>query len=123
MLTNAEVEVNDPRQSEMRPDTPDLEDEDQFQARAEVQDPNAMSVDELNDRLLETARLASLEERAREIAAREERENDLGATIDEDEDAEPHTPTNRSRPASPPATEYNKEGRLTAHSKGKGRAN
>jgi hypothetical protein len=104
-------------QSEMRPDTPDLEVEDEAQAQAEAQSQadNAISVKELNERMLETARQASLEERVREIAEREECENDLGATIneDEDEDAEQHAP----------ATEYNQEGRLTARSKGKGRAN
>lgn len=122
MLSREGVDTNGPRQSEMRPDTPDLEEEDQ--AQAQVQTTNAMSVDEMNNRLFETARLASLEERARQIAARE-LENGLDAPIDEDQDddAAPHAPTARSRSGTPPPPEYDEEGRLTTRSKGKRRAN
>lgn len=107
----------------MRPDTPDLEAEDEVRAQADARATNAISVEELNERLLETARQASLEERAREIAAREERENDLGfgAPIDEDED-EDEDAYEDARNHAPPV-EYDEEGRLTLRSKGKGRAN
>lgn len=124
MLTRQEIEDNGSRPSEIRPDTPDLEEEDVTQAQARAQVTDAMSVEEMEQQLLETARQASLQERARQIAARE-LEDDVDGAIDEDEDvdAEPRAPAARSRPGSPPPAEYNETGRLTARSKGKGRAN
>lgn len=101
----------------MRPDTPELEAEDEMQARASVQEQNTtgMTVQELNQQLSETARQASLEERACEIAAREELENNIDDAMDDDESAVSRAPT-------PPPVEFNSQGRLTARSKGKGRA-
>lgn len=116
MLTNRGAEADDSRQSNMRPDTPDLEVEDEAQTQA--QDVDAIGVDEMDERLFEAARQASLQQRAQEIATREESNYDFDA----DEDAGQRSPTDRSQSASPPPAEYDEEGRLTARSKGKGRA-
>ncbi|KAF8604053.1 hypothetical protein BDV93DRAFT_119524 [Ceratobasidium sp. AG-I] len=122
MLAGAEqVPFEGAHQSEMRPDTPELESEDETRAepQTQMQANDAISVEEMNACLTETGRQASLQERAQEIAAREEMEVDPSAAMDEDEDededAEPHAPTL-------PPFEYNSQGRLTACSKGKGSA-
>ncbi|KAF8594186.1 hypothetical protein BDV93DRAFT_179855 [Ceratobasidium sp. AG-I] len=127
MLTHKDtVPSEDACQSEMRPDTPEFEADDEAweEARAQVEAPtqiqanDAISVEDMNACLLETGRQASLQKRAREIAAREELENDPDIPMDEDddEDADPHAPT-------PSPVEYNPQGRLTASSKGKALAN
>ncbi|KAF8593152.1 hypothetical protein BDV93DRAFT_566853 [Ceratobasidium sp. AG-I] len=137
MLSGAEQDpFEGVRQLEMRPDSSELETEDEARALAqagalalaealaqsetqvevEARANNAMSVEEINACVFETGRQASLQERAQQIAAREELENEPDAPMDqdEDEDAEPHAPT-------PPPAEYNSAGCLTANSKGKGR--
>ncbi|KAF8601015.1 hypothetical protein BDV93DRAFT_254241 [Ceratobasidium sp. AG-I] len=137
MLSGAEQGPSEGvRQSEMRPDTPELETEDEARALAqaealalaealarsealalaEAQANNAMSFEEINACIFETGRQASLQERAQQIAAHEELENEPDApmNLDEDEDTEPRAPT-------PPPAEYDSAGRLTANSKGKGR--
>ncbi|CAE7174718.1 unnamed protein product [Rhizoctonia solani] len=87
---------------QMRPDTPEQDD--------------VMSVEELNDRLFETARQASIQDRMAEIAAEE-----LAAPMDvEDSGSRDSTP--HSRPSTPVPVEQNEYGVLTARSKGKNRA-
>ncbi|KAG8719935.1 hypothetical protein FRC08_001596 [Ceratobasidium sp. 394] len=99
------------RPSEMRPDTPEP-------------DVDAMSVEELDEQLFETARQESLRDRMREIIAREEEEALGGApTCDDDDEPRAETPHPvHSRSPSPAAVEFNEHGRLTARAKGKGRA-
>ncbi|KAG9121338.1 hypothetical protein FRC07_002732 [Ceratobasidium sp. 392] len=65
--------------SEIRPDTPELE--------LDVEMEDAMSVEELNAQLLETARQESLRERMHKIKAREEIEPDEGELADDEEPA------------------------------------
>lgn len=101
---------------EMRPDTPEPERED-----------NAIGVDEMDDRLFETARQASLQERMRELLGRHRvRAPDAAMDVDDDDgadaDAEMTGPA-RPRSPAPPPTEFHENGRLTARAKGKGRVN
>lgn len=100
------------RPSEMRPDTPEPED-------------NAMGVDEMNEQLFETARQASLRERMLGLISRHGVRAD-DAAMDLDDDGEPEEQPDdrtRSRSPTPPPVELDENGRLTARSKGKGRAN
>jgi hypothetical protein len=104
--------------SRMRPDTP----EPDFDANSvgdmfDAADPNAISVEEMNAQLLETARQESLRDCMAQIAA-----NELANNMVIDEDEGPRASTLRSHPASPPPIEYNRHGQLSAKSKGKGRA-
>ncbi|KDN44356.1 hypothetical protein RSAG8_05620, partial [Rhizoctonia solani AG-8 WAC10335] len=87
---------------QMRPDTPEPD--------------NAISVEELNSTLFETARQESIRDCLAQIAAQE-----LAAPMDVDEDLGTSAPP--SRAPSPALVEYNEHGVLTAQSKGKGRAN
>ncbi|KDN39108.1 hypothetical protein RSAG8_09015, partial [Rhizoctonia solani AG-8 WAC10335] len=89
-------------QPEMRPDTPE---------------PDAISVEEMEARLLENARQESIRERMAQIAAQ-----DLADTMYTDEPNESRASTPHSPSPSLPI-EYNEHGMLTARSKGKGRAN
>ncbi|CAE6429977.1 unnamed protein product [Rhizoctonia solani] len=89
--------------SGIRPDTPEPNDD-------------AISVDEMNERLLETGRQESLRDRMQEIASLE-----LAAPMDLDD--ERCSSVSGSRPASPIQPEYNAHGVRTARSNGKGRAN
>ncbi|KAF8602242.1 hypothetical protein BDV93DRAFT_509480 [Ceratobasidium sp. AG-I] len=129
-LLQARAELAGLHQSEIRPDTPELDAEDEAQARADDDaraqvDDDAMTVEEINAQTFETGRQESLRLRAQEIAAREEIEVEYpeSAVDDDDVDAESHSVTAHSRPPSPPPPEYDEEGRLTTRSKGKGRAN
>lgn len=117
---------------EMRPDTPEPEGaEDQTWAKephapAPAQATDSMSVDELNAQMLETARQASLRERLQAIIDREEREgleDYADAPIDVDRADTPVDVDAESRAPTPPPVEFDSQGRLTARSKGKGRAN
>ncbi|KAB5588225.1 Formin-like protein 20 [Ceratobasidium theobromae] len=96
------------RRSQMRPDTPE---------------PNvdAITVEEMNRNLLETARQASLRDQMEFIAA-QELAMDMGAADDVEmgEPEELHAPTRCSRSPSPLPAEYNEHGIQTASSKGKG---
>lgn len=71
--------------------------------------------------LFETARKASLQARFHELIVRQRAHADDAA----DPDAEPEDDFDEvpSRAATPPPVELNEQGRLTARSKGKGRAN
>ncbi|KAG9085386.1 hypothetical protein FS749_004458 [Ceratobasidium sp. UAMH 11750] len=114
-------EVAGSRPSEMRPDTPDPNEE-----KMDVTETQGhMSVEELESQLFETARQESLRDRMRELIAREQ-ESGAGAVTFEDEDEDiPRAPTPHSvhsRSPSPAPVEFNAHGRLTARSKGKGRA-
>ncbi|CAE6403487.1 unnamed protein product [Rhizoctonia solani] len=91
------------RTSRMRPDTPEPD--------------NAISVEEMEARLLEHARQESIRENLGRMAAQELAE---GMGIDEDEDSHASAPPSRS--PSPPV-EFNEYGVLTARSKGKRRDN
>ncbi|CAE6521535.1 unnamed protein product [Rhizoctonia solani] len=84
----------------MRPDTPELDE--------------AISVEEMNERLLETARQASIRERMAQLAA-----NDLANPTNFDEDLGSHTSAPPSRAQTPPTPEYNSHGVITARSKGR----
>ncbi|CUA74763.1 Formin-like protein 20 [Rhizoctonia solani] len=93
----------------MRPDTPD---------------PDAISVEELNDRLFETARQESIRDRLARIAAEE-----LTAPMDVDDCSSTRSSAPPSRASTPPSrapsplpAELNEHGILTARSKGKNRA-
>ncbi|KAG8706215.1 hypothetical protein FRC08_001208 [Ceratobasidium sp. 394] len=108
-------EVGGSRLSEMRPDTPEPDVE-----RMETQD--AMSVEELDRQLFETAWQESMRDRMREIIAQEEREAQAGAPTFDDDDDELRAETPHSRSPSPANIELNEHGRLTARAKGKGRA-
>ncbi|CUA77723.1 hypothetical protein RSOLAG22IIIB_12798 [Rhizoctonia solani] len=86
---------------------------------------NAISVEEMNDLLFETARQESIRDHLEQIAAQE-----LAATMNVDEDlsirssAPPsRTDASPSRSPSPTPAEYNEHGVLTARSKGKGGVN
>ncbi|CAE7186747.1 unnamed protein product, partial [Rhizoctonia solani] len=92
------------RQSQMRPDTPELDD--------------AISVEEMDARLLQTACEESLREHIVAMTARELEE----PTYVESDDEGAGAPSPRSRASSLPPVEYNEYGVLTAASKGKGRA-
>ncbi|KAG8690901.1 hypothetical protein FRC11_008261 [Ceratobasidium sp. 423] len=83
----------------MRPDTPELDD--------------AISVEEMEARLLETARQESLREQTQALAARELEEV---VCVDEDEESRAATP--RSHSPSPLPVEHNEHGVVTARSKG-----
>ncbi|KAG8720796.1 hypothetical protein FRC08_018132 [Ceratobasidium sp. 394] len=96
--------------SEIRPDTPRPERAD----AARQLDP-----DELDSRLIRAARLASLEQLAIENGVLDGLDSRARApTIGDDSQPE----TAHSRAVTPPV-EYNEHGRITARSKGKGRAN
>jgi hypothetical protein len=99
----AEGDVEIACMSRMRPDTPE---------------PEAISIEEMNDRLFETARQASLLEHMELIAAQE-----LAMQMSDHDYDEPHAQTLRSRSISPIPIEYNEHGQQTARSKGKSRAN
>ncbi|KAG8722633.1 hypothetical protein FRC09_005936 [Ceratobasidium sp. 395] len=110
---------------EMRPDTPTPE---QPALDNSVLD-DAISVDEMNERLFETARQASLDQRAQEIIAQELEDSSTIITeadweelyaLDRQEWEEQQAAAARS-PS--PLPEYDEDGRLTTQSKGKGRAN
>ncbi|EUC56335.1 hypothetical protein RSOL_172160, partial [Rhizoctonia solani AG-3 Rhs1AP] len=90
--------------SQMRPDTPEL--------------GEAISVEEMDERLLETARQESIRERMAQLAG-----EDLANSMDVDEDLRSGTSAPPSRAQTPPTPEYNDYGVLTARSKGKGRGN
>ncbi|CAE7088915.1 unnamed protein product [Rhizoctonia solani] len=95
-------------QSRIRPDTPDMDD--------------AISVEEMEARLAETARQESIQGYLRELAARE-LENDMEIDENEDENEEgSRSSTPCPRPPSSPPVEFNEYGVQTARSKGKGRA-
>ncbi|KAG9075425.1 hypothetical protein FRC06_010091 [Ceratobasidium sp. 370] len=99
--------------SEMRPDTPEPD-----------LDVDTMSVEEMNAQLMETVRQASLRERLHEIVAREQEDLTHPGTPMDIDDPHAETPNSAcSQSPTPPPAEYNKHGCLTAHSKGKGRAN
>ncbi|KAG9093018.1 hypothetical protein FS749_015245 [Ceratobasidium sp. UAMH 11750] len=107
-----DVEAEDLHQSEMRPDTPEPDSE-----------LDAMSIEEMNAQLMETARQASLRERMCEIITREQDDLSRAGTPMDIDDPRAETPDSaRSRSPTPPPAEYNKHGCLTARSKGKGRA-
>ncbi|EUC57341.1 hypothetical protein RSOL_219290, partial [Rhizoctonia solani AG-3 Rhs1AP] len=97
------TDVEPTRRFVMRPDTPEPD--------------SAISVEEMEARLLETARQNSLRSRMEEMAA-QELEQPLNADTDEWEGSQ--APTSRS--SSPDPTEVNEYGVLTARAKGKGRA-
>ena len=90
------------RKSQMRPDTPE---------------PDAISVEEMEIRLLETTRQNSLRLHMEELAAQE-----LAQPMDIDDNESEGSQAEISQPPSPLPTEYNEHGVLTARSKGKGRA-
>ncbi|KAG8716828.1 hypothetical protein FRC08_008739 [Ceratobasidium sp. 394] len=101
--------------SELRPDTPEpaTHEEDQYDTDAE------------ESRLLEAARIASLEQLIHDNRTLKDVDSRAGSPafdLDGLHVATPHTIRSHS-PTPPPAVEYNEEGRLTARSKGKGRAN
>lgn len=106
---SGELEAERPAQpSEIRPDTPEPED-------------TAMTVDEMNDTLFETARQSSLQEHMRDLLRRHGvRADDAAMDVDDDAEADDEQ-DDPVRPPSP-AAEFDDNGRLTAHAKGKGRA-
>ncbi|KDN46239.1 hypothetical protein RSAG8_04466, partial [Rhizoctonia solani AG-8 WAC10335] len=91
------------RKSQMRPDTPEPED--------------AISIEEMEAQLFETARQESLRERERALAAHELEE----MPVDEDDGS--NAPTSHTRSPSPLPIERNEYGVVTARSKGKRRGN
>ncbi|KAG9088432.1 hypothetical protein FS749_002169 [Ceratobasidium sp. UAMH 11750] len=97
--------------SELRPDTPEPERVPRDR-RVDYED------EEIDERLMQAARLASLKQAAIERSARDEGESQAGTPT-----MGTQTPnTSRSRSPTPPL-EYNEHGYVTARSKGKGRAN
>lgn len=104
------------RVSEMRPDTPEPE-----------ADPDAMSVDDLDAELLETARQNSLQERLQTLAALEQFDGDGDQEVTNemmDAESRAYSPNpDHEQSFTPPLMEFDKQGRLTARSKGKGRSN
>ncbi|KAG9088020.1 hypothetical protein FRC06_002258 [Ceratobasidium sp. 370] len=94
--------------SELRPDTPRPE---RHCRRGQVDAERAVDHDELDSRLTQTARLASLQQLAIERGVLDET-NTRAETPD----------VFQSCPSTPPV-EYNKHGRITARSKGKGQTN
>ncbi|KAG8793368.1 hypothetical protein FRC12_002888 [Ceratobasidium sp. 428] len=119
-----EVATGSTYRLEMRPDTP---------APEQPALDDSISVDEMNEQLFETARQASLNERAQDIIMREELENpdslineeewqELYA-VDREEWQELHAAASNVASRSPsPLPEYDEDGRLTAQCKGKGSA-
>ncbi|KAG8721959.1 hypothetical protein FRC09_007072 [Ceratobasidium sp. 395] len=114
---------------EMRADTPLPEQPALDDSAAD----DSISVDEMNERLFETARQASLQQLQEEIIAREELENPGSPlneedwrelyTLDREDWHEVRAPTpNPDSPTPSPLPEYDENGRLTSRSKGKGRA-
>ncbi|KAG9084474.1 hypothetical protein FRC06_004070 [Ceratobasidium sp. 370] len=102
--------------SELRPDTP-RPDREQRRERANTE--RGVDQDELDARLLHAARLASLEQLAIENDALDELNSRAGTPVTDDD---PRPRTSHPRAPTPPV-EYNEQGRITARSKGKGRAN
>jgi hypothetical protein len=91
----------------MRPDTPK---------------PDTISVEEMEERLVETARQASIRERLEQITARElETTMDLDVGNEDEEELRTSALPSPSRSPSPLSVEYNEYGIVTACSKGKGR--
>ncbi|KAG9083275.1 hypothetical protein FRC06_004610 [Ceratobasidium sp. 370] len=95
--------------SELRPDTPE---------RERVPDERRIDYEELEERLVQAARLASLKQAAIERSMRDEDESHAGTPPMGTQSPN----TLRSRSPAPPM-EYNEYGCVTASSKGKGRAN
>ncbi|KAG9093162.1 hypothetical protein FS749_014955 [Ceratobasidium sp. UAMH 11750] len=97
--------------SELRPDTPEPE---CATAEVEIDDED----EELDERLIQAARLASLKQAAIERSAWDEGESRAGTpTIGA------QTPDISRSPSPAPRMEYNEHGYITARSKGKGQAN